>query len=184
VLIVRTCPHGREAVFVVWGLIPPWASDPHLGRRYINARAETAGVRPAFRDALRHSRCLVPADGYYLWKKGPGGRQPYEVHLRSQQPFAFAGLWRRWEGPDGETIDSCAILTTEANEVVRPINARMPVILERADYDRWLDPAVKELVRIRPLLKPYPAEKMVAWPASRNVANPAKARPEEQPMLF
>jgi putative SOS response-associated peptidase YedK len=177
VLIVRAGPNGREAAYVQRGLIPPWATDPEHG--YVNARAETAATRPAFGDAFRNSRCLVPADGFYLGK--------HHLHLHGNRLFAFAGLWRRWQGPDGQTIDSCTILITEANELIRPINPRMPVILDREDFEPWLDPGVTDPRRLRPLLKPYPPEKMVAEPVERKGKRSKKDDPAtttEQPTLF
>jgi putative SOS response-associated peptidase YedK len=173
VLIVRAAPQGREAAYVQLGLIPPWATDPKHG--YVNARAETAATRPAFCDAFRSSRCLVPADGFYLGK--------YHLHLRGNRLFAFAGLWRRWQGADGQTIDSCTILTTEANELLRPINPRMPMILDREDFELWLDPGVTDPHRLRPLLKAYPAEKMVAEVVGRK-GKRSKNGPAAQPTLF
>jgi putative SOS response-associated peptidase YedK len=173
VLIVRAGPQGREAAYVRLGLIPPWATDPKHG--YVHARAETAATRPAFRDAFRDGRCLVPADGFYL------GR--HHVHLHGNRLFAFTGLWRRWPGPDGQAIDSCTILTTEAHELIRPINPRMPVILDREDFELWLDRGVTDPRRLRPLLKPYPAEKMVAEPVGRK-GKRSKKGPTEQPPLF
>jgi putative SOS response-associated peptidase YedK len=131
----------------------------------------------------------VPADGFYLWKKGSGRKEPYYLHLRGKQAFAFAGLWERWEGPEGEVIESCAILTTQANEVVRPINDRMPVILQSRHYGRWLDPTLTEPRKIRPLLAPYPAERMLACPVSQRVNDTRNEgaeciAPAEQRTLF
>jgi putative SOS response-associated peptidase YedK len=162
----RAAPQGREAAYVQFGLIPPWATHPKHG--YVNARADTAATRPAFRDAVRHTRCLVPADGFYLSK--------HHIHLHDNQLFAFARLWRRWEG-----IDSCTILTTEANELLRPINPRMPVILDREDFELWLDPTDPR--RLQLLLKPYPAERMLAEPVGRK-GKRSKNGPAEQPTLF
>jgi putative SOS response-associated peptidase YedK len=177
VLAVRAGRAGREAVRLRWGLVPPWASDPRRCR-LINARAETAAVRPAFREAFRHRRCLVPADGFYVWTKGTGRKEPFLVRLRDRRPFAFAGLWERWESPGGEVVESCAILTTEANEVVRPITDRMPVIVQPRHYGRWLDPALTDPREIRALLAPYPADRMVACPVSRRVNDARNDGPE------
>ena len=132
---------GRELALVRWGLIPSWAKEAGIGGRLINARAETVAEKPAFRGAFRKRRALVPADGFYEWRKREGDRpkQPLLVRRRDGQPFAFAGLWEHWRGPEGE-VETCTILTTEANAALAPIHDRMPVILDPACYDRWLDP--------------------------------------------
>lgn len=170
---------GREWAVVRWGLIPPWADDPSIGNRLINARAETAAEKPSFRNAFKKRRCLVPADGFYEWpktaKKGP--KQPYLIRLKSGQPFAFAGLWESWTSPDGEVIESCTILTTEANEALSAIHDRMPVIIAPEDYDRWLDPATP-LEEVQSLLRPYPAEEMERVAVSTLVNNPRHDAPE------
>ena len=143
----------------------------------INARAETAASKPAFRAAFRRRRCLIPADGFYEWQRAErGGKQPFYLRLRDGLPFAFAGLWEHWEGPQGEALDTCTILTTEPNELLRPIHDRMPVILDPRAWELWLDPGVHEPVRLQPLLRPYPAEQMIALPVSPLVNNPANDR--------
>jgi putative SOS response-associated peptidase YedK len=168
----------RELAWLRWGLIPSWAADPAIGGRMINARAETAAQKPAFRTALRRRRCLVVADGFYEWQKAGPRKQPYFVRLRDDRPFGFAGLWESWEGPDHAAIESCTILTTEANELVRPIHDRMPVIVAPADYERWLDPGVQGAEAVRPLLRPYPSEAMTAYPVGPRVNSPAHDDPE------
>lgn len=153
----------RRLVQMKWGLIPFWAKDASIGNRLINARGESAAEKPAFRAAFKTRRCLVPTDGFYEWKKQEGTRkQPYLVRNADGSPFAFAGLWERWTGPEGEIIESCTILTTDANDLTRPIHDRMPVILHPKDYDLWLDPEVKDPALLKPLLRPYPSEEMVA----------------------
>jgi putative SOS response-associated peptidase YedK len=167
--------HERECVQVRWGLIPSWAKDPGIGNKMINARAETVAEKPAFREAFARSRCLVPADGYYEWQReGRMGqrKQPFYICLRDGRPFAFAGLWERWAGPDGTIIESCAILTTEPNESLKDIHDRMPVILAQADYDQWLDPAIRQAQLLQPLLRPYPPEDMTACAVSLRVNDP------------
>jgi putative SOS response-associated peptidase YedK len=124
-----------------WGLIPYWAKDPTIGNKLINARRETAAEKPAFRDALRRRRCLIVADGFYEWKREGKHKTPLYVHRQSRGPMAFAGLWERWRTPDGNVLHSFAILTTDANELMAPVHDRMPVIVDRADYDRWLEPS-------------------------------------------
>jgi putative SOS response-associated peptidase YedK len=143
----------------------------------INAQAETAATKPAFRVAFRKRRCLIPADGFYEWRKENRHKQPYCIRLRDGRPFAFAGLWEHWEGREGKTIDSCTILTTTPNEVLAPLHHRMAVILPSSEYDRWLDPSVQEVERLQPLLRPYPAEEMTAYPVSTVVNNPANDAP-------
>ena len=123
-----------------WGLIPFWAKEAAIGNRMINARAETVAEKPSFKASLTRRRCLVLADGFYEWKKERGGKQPYHIHLVGQKPFTMAGLWDRWSGGDGPPVESCTILTTEANEALRPLHDRMPVILEPGSYGTWLEP--------------------------------------------
>ena len=139
--IVRLQPErtGRELVLVRWGLIPHWAKDAKIGNRLINARAESVARTPAFRDAFRHRRCLVVADGFYEWRTRGGPRHPYLVRMASREPFAFAGLWARWRSPEGEGVASCTIVTTTANPLLSTIHDRMPVLLAPADYEAWLE---------------------------------------------
>jgi len=163
-----------------WGLIPSWADDPSIGNRMINARAETVAIKPAFRAAFRHRRCLVLADGFYEWKKLPRRRQPFYIRMREAAPFAFAGLWEHWEGADGTTINSCTILTTGPNDVVRPVHDRMPVIVHRQEYGRWLAPEVRGADSFSVVLRPYPSEEMRAYPISTRVNDPANDGPADQ----
>ena len=162
----------REAVTLRWGLIPSWAGDPAMGMKLINARAETVAEKPSFRKPFRERRCLVLADGYYEWKRKDSRKQPYHIRLSSERPFAFAGLWDRWTGADGKTIDSCAILTTTPNERLASIHDRMPVILPPAAYEPWLDPGLRDTMHLAPFLTPYPADAMVAVPVSWLVNDP------------
>jgi putative SOS response-associated peptidase YedK len=143
----------------------------------INARSETAADKPMFRHALKKRRCLVPASGFYEWLATGGRKQPYCFRSWDEKPFAFAGLWERWEGPDGP-VESCAILTTGANELVRPVHDRMPVILPRLHWQAWLDRDLQEAAAVVPLLRPYPSDAMRAYPVSLLVNNPRNDRPE------
>jgi len=144
----------------------------------INARAETVATKSAFRVALRNRRCLVVADGFYEWQQRGRTKQPYRIVLKSREPFGFAGLWETWTAPDGETIRTCTIITTEANEQLKPIHDRMPVILTREAEDIWLDPAIQDPAKLLPLIRPYPAEEMDAYPVSRWVNKPDHDSPE------
>jgi putative SOS response-associated peptidase YedK len=168
---------GREAVWLRWGLIPSWADDPAIGNRLINARAETVTVKPAFRAAMRQRRCLIVADGFYEWQRAGKRKTPHLIRMRDDRPFGFAGLWELWEGPDHSAVESCTILTTEANDLVRPIHDRMPAIIAPADYDRWLDPAVADADALMPLLRPYASEPMTAYAVSPLVNSPANDEP-------
>ena len=173
VLAVRL-PAGAdkpEMVALKWGLVPSWADDPAMGNRLINARAETAASKPAFRSAFGKRRCLVLADGFYEWRKMDRKKQPYLFRLRDGASFAFAGLWEHWEH-DGRAIDSCTILTTDANELVKPVHDRMPVMLAPRDFARWLDPKTAKGPELQALLRPYPAEAMTAYPVDLRVNNP------------
>ncbi len=185
VATVRAGPGGstREAVMARWGLIPSWAKDPAIGNRMINARAESLADRSSFRAAFRRRRCLVPADGFYEWQKRNGAKQPFCIARVDGAPFAFAGLWERWGGADGgagtaPTVESCTIVTTEANERVAPIHGRMPVILDPADYSLWLDPKVVDRPILETLLRPCPADDFTAWPVSTHVNFPARDDPD------
>lgn len=163
---------GREFTYLIWGLVPSWAKDPGIGSRLINARAETVTEKPSFRSAFKRRRCLLVADGFYEWQRSADGKQPYYFHLDDHQPFGFAGLWEHWENGAGDVIESCTILTTEANDRLRPVHDRMPVILQRQDYDLWLDPEMQQTDRLQSLLCPYPAEAMVSYPVSARVNSP------------
>lgn len=163
----------RELHLLRWGLIPQWARDPSIGNRMINARSESAAAKPAYRDAFRRQRCLVPGDGFFEWKRLGKRKQPHYIRMRDGQPFAFAGLWARWQGQEGEQIDSYTILTTEPNDLVRPIHDRMPVILARHDYEIWLDPKIQDAEQLKPLLRPSPSDDLIADPVDTLVNNPA-----------
>jgi len=176
VAVVRldTASGRRRLSALRWGLVPEGA--PETDRGFINARAETAGQKPSFREAFSRRRCLIPATGFYEWQAvSTRRRQPWVFALASGRPFAFAGLW---EPParDG-AAPTCTILTTDPNEVTRPVHDRMPVILEPESYARWLDPEARGSVALRPLLRPYPAEAMTAWPVRPAVNNPRYDEP-------
>jgi putative SOS response-associated peptidase YedK len=169
----------REVELFQWGLIPHWAKDRKIGNRMINARCETLAEKPSFRAAYRRRRCLVLADGFYEWKKEPDRKAkiPIYVRMRSGEPFAFAGLWEVWRGPDGVPVNSCAIITTGPNALLEPIHPRMPVILPRESYQQWLEPDEQPPARLATLLKPYPAAEMTAYPVSTLVNSPRNNSP-------
>jgi putative SOS response-associated peptidase YedK len=159
---------GRRLERFRWGLVPTWAPDPQRGNKLINARAETLFAKPSFRDAARRRRCLILADGFYEWRKLPDGRKiPVYVRLRSRKPFGMAGVWERWEGPHGQVLQTCAVVTTEANELLRPIHDRMPVIVPPKLRDLWLDSHVHRATELAPVLRPYPAEELECYPVAR-----------------
>ncbi|MFI5168294.1 MAG: SOS response-associated peptidase [Thermoanaerobaculales bacterium] len=163
----------RKLVQLHWGLIPSWAKDRAIGARMINARAETLGEKPAFRSAFRSRRCLVVADGFYEWQKVGPRKQPWFIAFRDRRPFGFAGLWEHWHGEGSEPVESCTIVTATPNELLAPLHDRMPVILDPADFNAWLDPAVRDTERLAGLMKPHSADLMEAYPVGLGVNNPA-----------
>jgi putative SOS response-associated peptidase YedK len=180
VAAVRATPDAgrRELVPLRWGLIPSWAKDPKVGNRLLNARAETVAETPAFRAAFKRRRCLILADGYYEWTGSKGKKQPWHFHLHGNRPFAFAGLWEHWRPPEGEPVETCTIITTEANELAAKYHDRMPVILHAAEYAHWLDPEQQAADDLKPLLVPYPADELEVAAASPLVNSPKNDRPE------
>ncbi len=168
----------REVALLRWGLVPSWAKDAKLGYSTINARAEEVAGKPVFREAFRKRRCLVPADAFYEWQRlDAKTKQPFAIALCSGQPYAFAGLWERWQPREGPALETFTIITTDANELTEPLHDRMPVILEPRDYDRWLVPGDPSRPPID-LLRPFPAGKMLAWPVSDRVGNVRNDDPE------
>lgn len=175
---VRPARMQRELAILQWGLIPSWAEDPAIGSRLINARAETVAEKPAFRGVFRYRRCLMLADGFYEWKGKGKLRQPYFFRMKNGQPFAFAGLWDHWSGADGSDIETCALITTQANSLVNLVHERMPVILHPAEYDLWLDPKVQDPARLEPLLRSFPPEAMESYPVTPRVNSPFEDEPQ------
>jgi putative SOS response-associated peptidase YedK len=167
----------RQLDLLRWGLVPGWAKDAKIGFSTINARAETVAEKPAFRDALRRRRCLVPADGYYEWRSEHSGKQPYLFKRRDSKIMAFAGLWERWER-GGEPLESFTIIVTEANDLARPVHDRMPVIIEPAHFDRWLDAGRYGPTDILPLLTPFASDLMEMKAVSRRLNSVANEGPE------
>jgi putative SOS response-associated peptidase YedK len=165
--------HPKEPIRQIsrmrWGLIPSWAKDPSIATGTINAKSETAAIKPAFRDPLRLRRCLIPADGFYEWKRAAKGKQPFCFEVNNGELFAFAGLWDGWKNPDGQWIKTCSILTTTPNAVTSAVHDRMPVILDPSSYDLWLDPGMQNIAAISELLKPYDARTMRCYPVSTRI---------------
>lgn len=158
---------GNVLASYLWGLIPFWAKDPSIGSQLINARAETITQKPSFKNAFVQRRCLIPADGFYEWKKEGNKKIPYCFGLKSGSPFFFAGLYEHWIAPDKQPVETCTIITTQANEVVMPIHDRMPVMVPKVARELWLNPEIKDPSCLMAILKPYPADEMAGQPANR-----------------
>jgi putative SOS response-associated peptidase YedK len=175
----------REFALMRWGLVPFWAKDAKFGYSTINARAEEVAAKPAYREAFKRRRCLVPADAFYEWQRiDKKTKHPFAFALKSGEPYALAGLWDRWQPKEGTPLETFTILTTDPNALMEPVHNRMPVILEPRDYTRWLDAGDPARPPVD-LLRPYPAEKMTAWPVSDRVGNVRNNDPEllESPEL-
>ncbi|MGG6293069.1 SOS response-associated peptidase [Leptolyngbya sp. AN02str] len=170
-----------QLAFMHWGLIPSWSKDPKMGARLFNARSETVEEKPSFRTAFKRRRCLIPADGFYEWQKMEDGKQPYFFYLPGKegdrQPFGFAGLWEHWEAGDGSVMESCTILTTEANADMEDIHDRMPVIVKPEDYDRWLNP-LQEGRSLHDILQPFGEGAIARYPVGKVVNNARNDSPE------
>lgn len=168
---------GREAVLLHWGLVASWADDPKIGQRSINARSETVDTKPMFRSSFRRRRCLVLADGYYEWKAAGRIKQPYFIHARDDRPFAIAGLWDRWQR--GElTLESCTLITTDANVDLTAVHDRMPAVLDPVDYANWLDPGVGDAAPLKALLVPASTGQFEYYPVCTEVNRPSFDRAE------
>ena len=169
----------RKVEMMRWGLIPFWAKDPTIGSRLINARSETISEKPAFKNAFAKRRCLILADGFYEWQKGAGPRgrsQPYYFKREDGKPFAFAGLWEFWRSPENEEVRSCTIITCAANELVKPVHERMPVMLSGDALWAWL--GNRPSPELQALLRPYSPEEMVRFPVAPLVNRPELDSPE------
>lgn len=161
-----------------WGLIPYWAKDISIGNKMINARAETIDTKPSFRHCLPKQRCLILADGFYEWKREEKRKTPYRFTLTDRKLFGFAGIWDAWNSPTGDIIHTCAIITSEPNEIMAPIHNRMPVILEQEKEEMWLNPEVKDSNILKQLLTPYPADLMNFYEVSPIVNSSRYDTPE------
>ena len=177
-IIREAATGGRFLSSVRWGLVPHWAKDLSIGSRMINARCETVHEKPAFRQAIRSRRCIVPASGLFEWATTPTGKIPHYVTMRDGSPLAFAGIWDSWKTPEGETLETCAILTTAANSLMAPIHDRIPVILHPTEFDHWLDRSLNNPEKLQRLYQPYPAELLQEWEVSTVVNNASHETPE------
>lgn len=174
ILVVRERKGVTQADMLRWGLVPSWAKDPSIGNRMANVRADTALEKPSFRTAMQKRRCLIPADVFFEWQDVPGQkrRRPYAVAMLGGEPFALGGLWEAWRAPpDGEWLITCAIMTTEPNELLAPIHDRMPVIISSEEYAKWIDPSTPDTV-VRGLVEPYSEQEMRTWEVSLLVNDP------------
>lgn len=179
VVALRSGPGGRlEPVLLKWGLVPSWAKDPKIGNRMINARSETAHEKPSFRAAFRRRRCVVLADGFYEWRRSGDRKTPYFIAMNDRRPFGMAGLWERWHGGEGTELETCTILTTAANEIVKPLHDRMPVILAPEGVGRWCAAHDDELAGARATLADNANDGLVYWPVSTVVNNPRNDGPQ------
>lgn len=180
----------RQPAFFHWGLVPSWSKHPDQGAKLINARAETLAEKPSFRNAFKRRRCLIPANGFYEWQTVGRKKRPLFIRMVRERLFAFAGLFEEWHGPNGELLETCAIVTTSANELMRPIHDRMPVILKPSDYDTWLNPRSEDLDELSHLLVPFSANEMKATPVDDFVNSVRNEGPKciepfrEEPSLF
>ncbi|MHA2600516.1 MAG: SOS response-associated peptidase [Candidatus Thorarchaeota archaeon SMTZ1-83] len=166
-----------QLVGMHWGFIPFWAKDKNIGNRMINARSETVAESKAFKHSFMKKRCLIPATGFYEWRKIGKVKKPMHIRLESRQPFAFAGIYNHWKSPSGNTLMSCAILTTSPNELLEPIHNRMPVVLQRKDESMWLDPENEDVENLKRLLNPYASEHMEAYEISTYVNSTSNTGP-------
>ena len=190
--VVRLDQQGRRRLHLIsWGLIPSWSRDPGVAHKLINARSETAAEKPSFREAMSRRRCLVPADGFYEWRRSGGSKVAHHIGREDGALFCFAGLWERWTSPDGETRDTFSILTTTPNDLVSTLHDRMPVILAPSDHDRWLSREVPA-AGVADLLRPASEEAWTAWPVGSDVHHVDREGPDlrtrvdpvEQPRLL
>jgi len=171
IAIIRFSPAGRRLSMAFWGLIPSWSRESDRSYSTINARAETVDTKPAFRHPLKFHRCLIPADGFYEWHEEGGIKRPHHIGRMDGEPFAMAGLWDIWKSPQGDVL-SCSIIVTDANQFMKRLHDRMPVILDPRDYDAWLDPENHDTAGLKRLLVPAPEGLLTEWEVSRELNNP------------
>ncbi len=173
IAVVRQQNGGdRELTSLRWGLIPSWSKDSAIGYKMINARSETVHEKPSFKQAFHARRCIIPASGFYEWEKAGKEKIPHYIHLRDGDIISLAGLWERWKSPEGKELETCTILTTAANSLVKKLHDRMPVILHRAEFDIWLDRDIDDVGRLAELFHPYPADQLEEYVVSTDVNSP------------
>jgi len=177
IAIIRADASGRHLSMAHWGLIPSWAKEADGGYSTINARAETVDTKPTFLAPFKRHRCLIPADGFYEWHEEGGIKRPHHIGMKDGSPFALAGLWDVWKGPQGD-VTSCTIIVTVANQFMKPLHDRMPVILDPRDHERWLDPDNQDTASLKALLSPAPEDWLTEWPVSRQLNNPRHEGPD------
>lgn len=168
----------REIALLQWGLIPSWMKEEDIATHFINARLESAAEKPVFRHAFKYRRCLIPANGFYEWKKTPTGKQPFYIRHTDQLPLGLAGLWEHWESKTGRVLESCTILTTNANSLLNPIHTRMPVILSPEKFTDWLDPNQTNVEYLKQLLNSPPSVVLTTYPISKQINNPIYNAPD------
>jgi putative SOS response-associated peptidase YedK len=177
IAVVRLMNGKRQFALVRWGLLPSWVKDPKAFSLLINARGETVNEKPAYKAAMKRRRCLIPADGFYEWKALGNRKQPYYIRAKSGVPFAFAGLWETWTGPNGEELETAAIVTTAANQTLAPIHDRMPVVIAPDQFDLWLSNGYEDTTAASALIKPAPNELLETYPVRSDVNRVANDNP-------
>lgn len=179
VAVVRQHNSGdRELSLLQWGLIPSWSKDPTIGYKMINARSETVHEKPSFKQAFHSRRCIIPASGFYEWEKSGKDKIPHYIHLREGNVMSLAGLWERWKSPDGVELQTCTILTTSANSLIKKLHDRMPVILHSEEFDLWLNKDVDDVKQLSELFHPYPSDQLTEYVVDKEVNSPRKDSPE------
>jgi len=178
IAVVRQQSGGdRDLSFLQWGLIPSWSKDSAIGHKMINARSETVHEKPSFKQAFHARRCIIPASGFYEWEKSGKEKIPHYIHLRDGDVMSLAGLWERWKSPEGQELETCTILTTAADSLVKRLHDRMPVILNRAEFDIWLDRENDDVNRLTELFLPYPSDQLEEYIVTRDVNSPSNDSP-------
>ena len=178
IAVVRQHNGGdRELAFLQWGLVPPWAKDPAIGYKMINARSETVQEKPSFKQALQARRCIIPVSGFYEWEKSGRDRIPHYIHLRGGDVMSLAGLWERWKSPEGMELQTCTILTTSANSLIKKLHDRMPVILHREEFGLWLHKDIDDVKQLAELFHPYPSDQLAEYVVAKEVNSPGNDSP-------
>jgi putative SOS response-associated peptidase YedK len=178
IAVVRQQNGGdRELTYLQWGLVPSWSKDSASSYKMINARSETAHEKLSFKQAMRARRCIIPASGFYEWERSGKEKIPHYIHLRDGEIMSLAGLWEKWKSPEGEFIETCTILTTAANSLIKKIHDRMPVILHRAEYDLWLNRQIDDIDRLTELFHSYPSDQLEEYVVSKGVNVPVNDNP-------